>query len=229
MMKKVALAVMTAAAVLSLPASANASSIILNGSFENNTAGATAFNISNATFNTTVASATAFGTAQEIDLVTGASFGITPQNGSWKLGLHTQGGGAFDAFSMSLSSGLVAGQSYSLSFYGALQQGQPPGTLQIGVSSSANGFGDLVFIATPFFTSQWELFTTTFIAPSNGAFLTVRTNPFEGYAFVDNFSLEAAAAVPEPATMTLLAVGLGIGLAAGGRRRLRAGRRVEGN
>ena len=221
-MKRIALVAGIAIAALFVSTSAEATSILLNGNFENNTAGSTQFNMSNATFTATVANATAFGTAQEIDLITSTDFGITPQSGNWKLGLHTQVGGPQDAFSFSLSSAVVGGTSYTLSFFGALLAGQPPGTIEVGISTSASSFGTLVYSATPFFTSQWQQLGNVFVAPSNASFLTVRTSAFEGYSFVDNFTLDpASTAVPEPGTMTLL----GVGLAAGAWRRLRSLRR----
>ena len=220
-MKKAILGVILAGAVASFAGRAEAASIILNGNFETNTAGGTMFNMSNATFTATVANATGFGAAAEIDLVTGLAFGIAPQDGNWKLGLHTQSNGNQDGFSLSLSTPVVAGQSYNLSFYGALFQGQPPGTIQIGLSNSANSFGTLIFSGTPFFTSQWDHFTNVFVAPSNASFLTVQISSFEGYSFIDNVTLEAAqAAVPEPATLGLLGVGL-----AASWRRIKSGRR----
>src|SRR2546421_3599977 len=124
--------------------------LILNGNFENNTAGATMFNMSNATYNATVANSTAFGTAQEIDLITGTDFGIAPQSGKWKLGIHTQVNPAnFDAFSLTLASPLVTGDLYDLSFYATNSptgfQNAGPGPVEIGLSTSATSFGTLIF------------------------------------------------------------------------------------
>lgn len=150
----------------------------MNGDFENNSASVTAFNLSNAGFNATVADATAFGTAEEIDLVTGVDFGIAPQSGDWKLGLHTQQvTGLFDAFSLSLSSGVVSGTSYDLQFYGALLAdfNNATGPIEIGLSSSSTAFGTLIFSGTPTSADSWTLFSSTFIAPVSGSFLTVRT------------------------------------------------------
>src|SRR5262245_20867910 len=93
-------------AAIAFASSADAQNLIINGSFETNTAGVTSYNLSNAAFNATVGSATAFGTAEEIDLITfGSPYGSPPQDGSWKLAIHTQLNGTFyDAFSFNLSS-----------------------------------------------------------------------------------------------------------------------------
>ena len=216
------------AMLLSMPTGAAAATIILNGSFESNTAVASMFNMTNTTFNATVADATAFGTSTgigglgEIDLVTSTDFGIAPQDGNWKLGLHQQLSGA-DAFSLSLTEGIVGGSTYDLQFYGARNSGSSVGTLEIGVSNSATSFGTLVFSGTPTSVASWTLFSALFVAPSNAAFLTVRVTGADGYAFVDNFTLEStASAVPEPATLSLL----GIGAAAAGLRRWRRSKRA---
>src|SRR5215208_2980775 len=132
----------------------HAASIILNGDVEDNTSSSSEFNLSNANFNAIVADATAFGTGDEIDLVTGTDFGIAPESGDWKLGLHTSSlSGFFDAFSFDLSSAIVAGTSYDLELFAALHPDRPTGTVEIGVSSSATAFGTLVFSATPLSTS----------------------------------------------------------------------------
>lgn len=187
-------------------ATAEAEPIILNGSFENNTASSTMFNLNTLTFNATVADATAFGDPLEIDLVTGTAFGLAPQSGDWKLGLRTNPStpGVADGFSLSLSTGLVGGLSYDLAFFGGLLDnslfGTVPGPIEIGVSNSATGFGTLVFSGTPTGAlSSWTAFRATFIAPEDATFLTVRSGSVPNqYVFVDNFSLAPTTPVPEP-------------------------------
>jgi hypothetical protein len=191
---------------------AYAGPVILNGSFETNSASGTWFNMLNSDFNATVSSATAFGSAQELDLVKDSDWFLAPQHGHWKLGLHTQYTGLFDAFSLAVSSPLVGGQSYSLSFYAARQGGNPV-SIDIGLSTSATGFGTLIFTGAPSSGDTWDHIVTTFVAPNSGAFIAVRNQYVDGhdaYSFVDNFSIEELKTVPDPGSSLLL---LGMGLA----------------
>ena len=183
--------------------------LILNGDFENNGATSSQYNMSNAMFNSLVYNATAFGTGDEIDLMTTDSpYGLLPESGLWKLGIHKSGYpiyGNDDAFSFTLSSPLVAGQQYALSFYGQdVVSAQNPGggQLQVGVSSTPTSFGTLVFAGT-LGTNAWTHLTSTFVAPMSGLYLSVQVDPnaVPTWANIDNFSLTA---VPEPETFALL-------------------------
>ncbi|MBP7052680.1 MAG: hypothetical protein KBE65_16845 [Phycisphaerae bacterium] len=212
-MKKFGTTCALALMVLAVAGAAQAN-VIANGDIEDNTAVATIFNMSNATFDATVADATAFGNSQEIDLVTGLDFGIAPQSGNWKLGLHQYGGYPTyaDAFSLDLLSPVVSGNAYVLQFFAASKQGSGWGSVEIGLSDSASSFGTLIFSGAPTSETEWTQFDYSFVASVDASFLTVRNGAeYNMYAFVDNFSLvEGTAAIPAPAAVLLGSVGAGL-------------------
>jgi hypothetical protein len=198
-----------------LAACCMAQNMVVNGSFESNTATATIFNMQNAAFSATVNGANAFGGSNELDLVTGTAFGIAPQDGDWKVGLHqrTDDPAHVDAFSMQLSSNVVSGNSYTLSVWAAQLTGSVGGEFEIGLSNDAGDFGTLVLSGTAPSPSDWTSFNLNFVAGTNAAFITVRSTTSAGeYVCIDNLSLEA---VPAPGTLAML----GLSVVAVGRRR----------
>ena len=152
-MDNVRLSVMAAMALVMAP-SLHAQNLIINGDFEINTASECDFNLDNIEFNATVSNATAFGTAEEIDVMTaadGCGFGSPPQSGDTKLAIHSQSpGGRFDAFSLDLSSPIVAGNTYTLVFYAepVFDFSPDAGAVEVGLSNNPTDFGTLVFTAT---------------------------------------------------------------------------------
>lgn len=191
---------------------------VLNGSFETNSSPNTQANMTNLDLSATVASVTAFGDADEIDLVNGGDIGPATPFGAWKLRLHTQTLSVVDAFTIALSGPLVPGQSYTLSFWAATERDNV-GAVEVGISERSNTFGDLVFSGQPNPDGNWTNLGTTFVAPSAGGFLTVRSGAPEGtITNVDNFSLSLASSAPEPGALALLALGA-IGLPATRRKR----------
>lgn len=208
---------------LALCTVAQSASLIVNGSFETNTAVTTVFNPSNGQFNSFMNGVTAYGAREGIDIQTfGSGFGQTPQNGSWKISPASDANGAAEEFSMTLIGQMVVGASYDLSFYvERLANGQfNGGSVQIGVSTSATSFGTQVAAATAP-NGGWLLSTTTFFAPLPASYLTVRvTNTQSSWVGLDNFTLTGpVAAVPEPATTALLLAGLAVIGFASARRR----------
>jgi len=187
--------------------------MILNGSFETNAAGSTRYNMANSTFNSIVGSATAFGTAEEIDLIAGNPYGSVPQNGNWKLALHTRSAAEYDAFSFSLSQPVLSGQTYVLDFYAQAVLNFTPtiGAVEVGLSNSPTSFGTTIFSGTPLSSANgWTHFSTIFLAPSNAQFLTVQTGSnFPTWDHIDNFSL--AVLVPEPSAGMLLLIAVAFG------------------
>lgn len=197
--------------LLVMPFAANAN-LILNGDFEDHTATSRASNLSNSEFNALMSNATAFGEANEIDLQSGG------QSGDWSLSLHTQAtefGGSFDAFSLNLSSGVIASNLYQLVFYAwdFSFGGDFNFQIEIGLSNTATSFGSLLYSASTSATDVWQEFNLNFVAPSDALFLTVRANPTAhlesggNFGIVDNFSLTPVS-VPEPGTLALFGIGL---------------------
>ncbi len=185
------------------PASAT---MILNGSFEDNKAGGTIYNMTNDVFNATVDDATAWGGGMEIDLMTfGGGFGLDPVDGDWHLGLHARDDGDVDAFSFHLSGSIVGGTSYDLSFFAAANTSFDSlnDPLEIGVSSSADSFGTLVYTSDPLSFDSWSEHVTSFVAPVGGDFLTVRITGLDTWAHIDAFVL-----TPVPAPGALATLGL---------------------
>lgn len=206
--------VLAASMALLVAASAHSASILVNGSFESNSAGGSLFNPGNDTFNTAMNAVTAFGARQGIDIQTfGSGYGQSPQNGAWKVSPASDAGGQSEEFSMNLTGQMIAGASYQLSFYIERLSNGPfnGGTVQIGVSSSANGFGTQVASATAP-SSGWLLSSTSFVSPVAATYLTVRlTTVQSSWVGLDNFVLTGpTVAVPEPGTAVLLLMGLAV-------------------
>lgn len=211
-----------AATLLSLAGAAHAS-LILNGSFEDNTASGNVWSPSNAQFNSIMSNVTAYGVREGIDIETVDSpYGQAPIDGNWKIAPASDLGGTSEEFSLTLAAPLVAGQSYDLSFYIERQVGLPfdGGSVDIGLSTSATSFGTYLMSATAP-DSGWLLAGSSFVAPTAGEYLTVRvTNDKSSWVALDDFVLNVSA-VPEPQSVALLLAGLGVvGLVA--RRRTRA-------
>lgn len=203
----------TAIAFCALVGSAQAS-LVLNGSFEANSASGTVFNPSNALLNSLLSNVTAFGPRQGIDLQTlGSGYGLAPTDGRWKVSPASDLGGTSEAFSMTLSGALTAGSSYSLSFdiERLISAGFDGGTAEIGLSTSATSFGTLIDSATAS-SSGWTHHASSFIAPNAGSYLTVRvTTSRSSWVGLDNFVLDggATSGVPEPGVLALVGLALG--------------------
>lgn len=201
-------------------AAASHANLIINGNFEINSATGTLYNLSNANFNAAMSNATSFGDPAELDIITVGGIGLAPQSGSWKVGLAN--GQGLDAMTLELSSNIIAGRSYELTFWAYRDISFTAGTnsLKIGVSNSATAAGTEVYnTGTGLSATEWTKFSTTFVAPVTGGRLSVyndvQTGAVTTWIHADNFTLVEA--VPEPATMT--ALGLGLALAVRRRRK----------
>ncbi len=161
----------------------------LNGDFENNTAGGNdQINLTNAAFNGMMASTTAFGTYGDMDIITSATWSGLAQSGSWYIALT---GSGTDMVAMQLSAPLVAGNSYSISFYDRGASGYTPYPFQIGQSTNSTSFGTAIYTAPVAPTiGVWTERVFTFIAPNNGQYITctMTAGGLGDWAHTDNFT-----------------------------------------
>jgi len=163
----------------------------LNGDFEKTSApaGVDQINLSNDSFNSMMANSFAFGTYGDMDIINSAFYSGAAQNGSWFVAFT---GGGTDAISMELSSPLIAGKSYSISFWDKASSGFIPQEFQIGVSNDKSAFGTPVFTAEIPVTGVWTKRSFSFTAPLSGNYITVQlagANDISKWAQADNFSL----------------------------------------
>src|ERR1043165_8564627 len=134
----------------------------LNGDFEINTAGVDQINLSNAAFNGMMSNTIAYGSFGDMDIITSGTWCSGAQNGLWYTALT---GSATDAITMQLSAPLVAGNTYTMSFWDrdCWASGAPP--VQIGISTVPGAFGTLVYNAPPPVSGVWTNRVFTFVAP----------------------------------------------------------------
>ncbi len=165
---------------------------LLNGSFENNSAGFDQINIfSNTDFNSFMSDTYAFGSFGNMDIISSTTYCGGAQNGSWFVALT---GGLTDAIAMALSTPLVSGQTYTLTFWDrgciAFSSSSPPA--QIGVSNAIDNIGTIVYTAGVPVDAAWTQRTATFTAPFDCTYITVSTatGSTGDWVQIDNFSLE---------------------------------------
>jgi hypothetical protein len=184
-----------------------AASLLVNGDFETSlfNPGACLFNWPNAGITANVPGITAYGAANEIDYTTAPNacgFGLSPQGGVAKICIHRkapQFGAVTDEFSIAISGGVVAGTAYTLTFYATSMPVPDPdiGSVDIGLSSNASDFGTPIYTSPPPSTTSWTLMSTTFQAPANASYLTVRVSlGVTAMIHLDTFSLEPVGATP---------------------------------
>ena len=193
------------AALLSFNLSAQT---FLNGSFENNTAVADLINLSNIDFNAAMSNTTAFGTTGNMDIITSTTWGGgSAQNGNWYVALT---GFGTDMFAMELSTPLVIGASYTISFWDRSDVGFTPTAILVGVSNSSTAFGTTVYTAPVAPTvNVWTQRTFTFVATTASQYITVQQSAGStgNWAHVDNFVFENCILTPDLGPDTTLCNG----------------------
>jgi len=176
---------------------------ILNGSFEINTAGVDQLNLQNAQYNSFMSNSTAFGDwngggpgGGNIDIIGSSHYCGQAQCGNWFVALTS---GGTDAISLQLSSPLIAGNTYTISFYDRSCTPFPPGEgVEVGVSNLNNHFGTLVYAApVTAYDAGWTQRIFSFVAPDTALYITVRCGGVSHqlpWTQVDNFTISSSCA-----------------------------------
>ena len=164
---------------------------IINGNFETNTAGSDdQINLSNSASNAMLPYVNSFGSYGDVDIIKSLTYGGSgAQDKTWYLGIT---GGGTDIIAMSLTQPLVAGKTYSFSFYDRKHNGYTANPIQIGISESNSSFGTAVYTApnAPV-ENSWTQRTFTFTALQNEKYITVQMpiGDINQWANIDNFVL----------------------------------------
>ncbi|MBK7129047.1 MAG: gliding motility-associated C-terminal domain-containing protein [Crocinitomicaceae bacterium] len=163
----------------------------LNGDFELNSAtnGVDQIALTNSQFNPMISNVYSFGTSPTgLDLVTTSVWDGGPYTGNWYLGIE---GGGIEQFSLELSSPLISGTTYRISFFDRGRAVHPSAPIEIGVSLVNNNFGTLIYTAPEPEFGVWNLRCFTFTAPSNVTFITVKGGNSPGsWTKLDNFIID---------------------------------------
>ncbi|MEO5675846.1 MAG: carbohydrate binding domain-containing protein [Chitinophagales bacterium] len=165
--------------------------IFLNGSFETTTGSACDYNLSNTTFDSKMSDCFAYGTGNEIDIMSSClPYCPGAQSGTYYVAVANTTGSTPDGFTMKLSAPLVAGLSYTMSFWdhGDNSMTYQPTPVQIGVSATNNATGIIVYTGPTPSYGQWKQRTFTFIAPNNGLYISVCATTMR-WTEVDNFEI----------------------------------------
>ena len=129
-------------------------------------------------------------------------FGIASAEGQQHAELNADGGNV-GAWSIFQSFATVVGQSYDVAFSYRARESSDLFNFAVGSINSNFTNND---------TSQWKLFTSSFIASSNLTTLTFTSlNAGTLGNLIDDVKVNARASVPESSTLALFAIGL-IGL-----------------
>lgn len=169
----------------------------LNGSFENNTALTDHINLTNSQYNNFMSNSTAFGDYNSggpngggMDIITSSLYCGAAQNNNWYVAMTS---GGTDAISLELSSPLIAGSGYTITFYdracNLYTLGSP---VLIGVSDVSNSFGNLVYTAPDPIPNVWTQRIASFIAPINALYVTIKCGGINSPApltQIDNFEI----------------------------------------
>lgn len=167
----------------------------LNGDFENHTATSDQINLTNPDYNSMMANSVAYGTYGDMDIISSASYGGLAQNGTWYVGFT---GGLTDAITMELSSPLIAGTTYTLSYWDRAWDSFTADPVRLGVSTTPGVTGTTFFTGPVASSNVWTQRTVTFVAPATGLYISVytTTGSTSTWTQIDNFAFTVPTGTP---------------------------------
>ena len=181
---------------LTLTFSINAQNLILNPGFENHSLSDGCYtNESASNVSTYLSDINAFygGTMDGIDIgVNSSCYSGGSNSGSTHIVMAgLSGPNMFESISFSLSTAIVSGNTYDLTFYASNSNPIGSESLKVGVSSNPNSFGTQASIIPLGSNGTYTQYSITFTAPENGDYLTIEPAALGGFWFgLDDFSLE---------------------------------------
>ena len=173
----------------------------INGDFEINDATNCEYNLSDYVFNSMVSNVFAFGKTNlggnyvgETDILADGCY-VTAQNGNWCIGIASDyvTYTTSDAVALELTSNLVPGNYYSLSFYlfGNTLSTSVLANVLVGESLADSTIGNVIDTVAPI-ANTWSLITLDFIATQASRYITVKNIPgTAGWNQIDNFTIES--------------------------------------
>lgn len=165
---------------LSFASMIHSQNIILDSSFEGHNTNGCDYNNTDTNFNGhfTNVNAFAYNNTGEIDIMKSTScIGNNPPVGATHLGIAHNGDlDRWDQMSMNLTTPIIAGATYDLSFWIDVVQytTQQEGNLEFGISNSSSSFGTLFYTGTAPLTDPYVQITASVTAPVGGNYLTIR-------------------------------------------------------
>ncbi|GAB4131599.1 MAG: hypothetical protein Fur0041_02160 [Bacteroidia bacterium] len=163
----------------------------INGSFEDN-GKLCLINASTNVFNANVRHTRSFGSFRKPDIASDdCGFGAA-KDGHWFVGLATniQGDVRSEAITLELTSPVVAGAQYSISFWARSRSYAP--NIELGISGSDSLAGSIFYtVSAEKIGSEWSEVNVRFTAPVSGKFISVRAsnNNVNSGVWLDAFRL----------------------------------------
>ncbi len=187
---KIIIPLSIAAAMLLPNTSVHSQNLILNGSFEHNTATGNTLNLTSAW--ASVVSDCFEVDGGSMDLITGNNCG-SASDGNWFVTCSPVGGlWPYLAFSFKLSTTLIQGAQYTLTFDKRFC-GPNTSPIDVGISSDSTLLGTVFHTFAAPLVNTWATETYIFQAPVAGQYLTANIGAAfsTGTVGLDRFSLEA--------------------------------------